>query len=51
METDQKSLGWVSQQSDAQQRRRKGGAPGLTRMEQIHGKSGREILEAMMSGE
>ena len=51
METDQKSLGWVSQQSDAQQRMRKGGAPGLARMEQIHGKSGREILEAMISGE
>lgn len=51
MEPDQKSLDWSSQQSDAQQRMRKGGTPGLARMEQIHGKSGREILEAMMSGE
>jgi uncharacterized protein (TIGR00369 family) len=52
MGIDQKSFVWVSQQSDAQQRMREGGgAPGLARMEQIAGKSGREILDAMMSGE
>jgi uncharacterized protein (TIGR00369 family) len=52
MEIDQKSLTWVSQQSDAMQRMREvGGKPGLARMEQLAGKSGREILEAMMSGE
>ncbi|MGC5833718.1 PaaI family thioesterase [Ralstonia pseudosolanacearum] len=52
MEIDQNSLVWVGQQSDANQRmRERGGAPGLARMEQIVGKSGREILDAMMSGE
>lgn len=52
MEIEQKSLDWVSQQSNVQQRmREKGGAPGFARIEQIFGKSGREILEAMMSGE
>ncbi|HEX5393227.1 MAG TPA: PaaI family thioesterase [Rhodocyclaceae bacterium] len=46
------SLEWLGQQSNAQQRiRERGGAPGFARMEQIFGKSGREILEAMMSGE
>ena len=45
-------LVWASQQSDAIQRMREGGgAPGVARMEQIAGKSGREILDAMMSGE
>lgn len=52
MEADQKSFVWVKQQEDAQQRMLAGGgAPGLARMEQIAGKSGREILEGMMSGE
>lgn len=52
MEIDQKSLVWISQQSAAGQRMREGGgAPGLARMEQLAGKSGREILEAMMCGE
>lgn len=52
MENDQKSLVWASRQADAQQRMRDGGgAPGLARMEQLAGKSGREILDAMMSGE
>ncbi|WP_374553516.1 PaaI family thioesterase [Aquitalea pelogenes] len=52
MERDQKSLAWASKQLVAQQRIRDGGgAPGLTRMEQIVGKSGRAILDAMMSGE
>jgi len=42
----------TSLQSDAIQRIRDGGGtPGLARAEQLAGKSGREILEAMMSGE
>lgn len=49
---DQKSLDWTDQQAAAVQRMREGGGlPGLARAEQIAGKSGREILEAMMSGE
>lgn len=45
-------IGWATQQADAVQRMREGGGlPGLARAEQIAGKSGREILEAMMSGE
>ncbi|GAB7541311.1 hypothetical protein CS8_009740 [Cupriavidus sp. 8B] len=52
MEDDQKSLVWISHQSDAKQRMREGGgAPGLARMEQIASKSGQEILDAMMSGQ
>lgn len=52
MEIDKNSAGWASQQSDAIQRARgDGGSPGLARMEQLAGKSGRAILEAMMSGE
>lgn len=52
MENNQVSLIWESQQADAKQRMHEGGgAPGLARMEQLAGKSGREILEAMMSGE
>ncbi|MBA6104664.1 PaaI family thioesterase [Pseudomonas monteilii] len=43
---------WRRQQADAMQRIRDGGGlPGLAQMEQLVGKSGREILEAMMSGE
>lgn len=52
MGIDQKSLVWISQQSDAMQRMRDGGGkPGLARPEQLAGKSGRAILEGMMSGE
>ena len=48
---EQKIPVWASQQADARQRMRDGGgAPGLARMAQLAGKSGREILEAMMSG-
>lgn len=43
---------WTAQQEAARQRSIAGGGkPGLARMEQLAGKSGREILEAMMSGE
>lgn len=52
METDKNPSDWANQQSDANQRMRDGGgSPGLARMEQIVGKSGREILVAMMLGE
>lgn len=52
MEIEKSPAIWSSQQSDAIQRMRNGGgAPGLARAEQIAGKSGREILDAMMSGE
>lgn len=52
MESNQVSLIWESQQADANKRMQEGGgAPGLARMEQLAGKSGREILEAMMTGE
>lgn len=51
MESNQVSLIWESQQADAKQRMQEGGGvPGLARMEQLTGKSGREILEAMMAG-
>lgn len=51
METEKTPHAWASQQSDGIQRMRDGGgSPGLARAEQIAGKSGREILEAMMSG-
>ncbi|NSL55802.1 PaaI family thioesterase [Uliginosibacterium aquaticum] len=52
MEIEKSPAGWASQQSDAIQRARdSGGSPGLARMDQLAGKSGRAILEAMMSGE
>lgn len=52
METDPNSVAWISQLSDAKERIREGGgAPGLAQRDQIAGKSGREILDAMMSGE
>ncbi|MDR3413765.1 MAG: PaaI family thioesterase [Formivibrio sp.] len=52
MEIEKSPIGWASQQSDANQRMRDGGgSPGLARAEQLAGKSGREILDAMMSGE
>ncbi|MBB3105291.1 PaaI family thioesterase [Azomonas macrocytogenes] len=52
MGNNQASPIWERQQADAMQRMRDGGGlPGLARMEQLAGKSGREILEAMMSGE
>lgn len=51
MESEKKPLAWEKQQSDAVQRMRdSGGMPGLARAEQILGKSGLEILQAMMSG-
>lgn len=52
MENNQKSLAWANQLADAQRRMREGGGiPGLARIEQIAGKSGKEILEAMLNGE
>lgn len=43
---------WVSQQSNAiQSMHESGGSPGLARVEQLAGKSGRAVLEAMMAGE
>ncbi|MET7014779.1 PaaI family thioesterase [Uliginosibacterium flavum] len=52
MENGNNSAAWTRQQSEAIQRMRDGGgSPGLTRADQIADKSGRAILEAMMSGE
>ncbi|PLK50576.1 PaaI family thioesterase [Uliginosibacterium sp. TH139] len=52
MEIEKSPAGWASQQSDAIQRALDGGgSPGLARMEQLAGKSGRAILEAMLAGE
>ncbi|MDO6386757.1 PaaI family thioesterase [Uliginosibacterium sp. 31-12] len=52
MEIEKSPAGWASQQSDAIQRAHDGGgSPGLARMEQLAGKSGRAILEAMLAGE
>jgi hypothetical protein len=49
---ENKTTDWAAQQSDAVHRMREGGGlPGLARAEQIAGKSGRQILEAMVSGE
>ena len=46
------TIDWSTQQEASRQRSIAGGGkPGLARMEQLVGKSGREILEAMMSGE
>jgi len=46
------TLGWVAQHEAARQRSLAGGGkPGLAHVEQLAGKSGREILAAMMSGE
>jgi uncharacterized protein (TIGR00369 family) len=46
------TIGWTAQQQASRQRSIAGGGkPGLARMEQLMGKSGREILEAMMFGE
>jgi hypothetical protein len=43
---------WTAQQEAARQRSIAGGGkPGIARMEQLTGKTGCEILEAMMSGE
>lgn len=48
----QSILGWTSQAKAVHQRMIDGGGvAGLAKREQITGKSGREILEAMMSGE
>lgn len=52
MKNDQKLCAWTKQQVEAMQRMHDGGgAPGLAGAEQLAGKSGRVILEAMMSGE
>jgi uncharacterized protein (TIGR00369 family) len=52
MEIGKQSSVWINQQTDALQRVRDGGGiPGIAKMEQLAGKSGREILHAMMSGE
>ncbi|WP_018606528.1 PaaI family thioesterase [Uliginosibacterium gangwonense] len=52
MEIEKQSSVWINLQTDAVQRARNGGGvPGIAKMEQLAGKSGREILEAMMSGE
>jgi uncharacterized protein (TIGR00369 family) len=48
----QQAINWTTQQEASRQRSIAGGGKaGLARMEQLAGKSGREILEAMMSGE
>lgn len=52
METEKNLAVWENQQSEANQRMRDGGgSTGVARAEQIAGKSGREILVAMMTGE
>ncbi|TAL55284.1 PaaI family thioesterase [Pandoraea sp.] len=52
MKNDRKLSLWANEQADAKRRIREGGgASGLARREQIVGKNGREILDAMMSGE
>ncbi|MGL6161202.1 PaaI family thioesterase [Microbulbifer sp.] len=46
------TIDWTAQQEASRQRSIAGGGkPGLARMEQLAGKTGREILEAMMCGE
>lgn len=46
------TIDWSTQQEASRQRSIAGGGkPGLARMEQLVGKSGREILETMISGE
>lgn len=46
------TVDWTAQQEAARQRSMaRGGTPGVATMEQLAGKSGRELLEAMMSGE
>ncbi|WP_075257403.1 PaaI family thioesterase [Herbaspirillum camelliae] len=51
MDVEKQASVWTDQQAAALQRERDGGgAPGVARMEQIAGKSGMEILSAMMSG-
>ena len=50
--TDTPAPDWRAQQEASLQRSIAGGGrPGLARMEQLAGKSGREVLEAMISGE
>lgn len=52
MEDVQKFGAWAGLQAETLQRvRAGGGGPGLARAEQLAGKSGREILDAMMAGE
>lgn len=51
MDAEKQASVWTDQQAAALQRERDGGgALGVARMEQIAGKSGMEILSAMMSG-
>ncbi|GAB2491151.1 PaaI family thioesterase [Comamonas humi] len=51
MENSQATFTWEKQQAEANRRMRAGGgSAGIARMEQLAGKSGRQILEAMMSG-
>ncbi|MGH8158203.1 MAG: PaaI family thioesterase [Rhodanobacter sp.] len=46
------TIDWTAQQESSRQHSIAGGGkPGLARMEQLAGKSGREILDAMLSGE
>ena len=46
------TIDWTAQQEAGRQRLIAGGGkPGLARIEQLAGKSGREILEAMMAGD
>lgn len=46
------TIDWTAQQEASRQRSIAGGSkPGLARVEQLAGKSGREVLEAMMSGQ
>lgn len=52
MDDDPKSVAWIRQQFDAEQRIFEAdGAPGFASREQIAHKTGRAILDAMMSGE
>lgn len=52
MKDDQEPCAWTTQQAEAIHRMHEGGgASGVAQVEQLAGKSGRAILEAMMSGE
>ena len=52
MSADNHTNNWTRQQALARQRMLDGGGkPGIATMEQLNGKSGRQILAAMMSGE
>lgn len=52
MSSNKHSNDWASQQSLIRQRMLEGGGkPGIATMDQLAGKTGRQILEAMMSGQ